>query len=195
MIITKRNPHKTKSVKELGPVDISGIKGAILEIPEEVWNLENQDKPNKFTELHKARHIVFRFVENMQDCTVYYDRPIWDEWKDKIQPVLDEAVKPYGYENGEFSRIMLARLEAGGEIAAHKDGSKAATFPHKIHIPIQTNDKVFFFANPKMYSFKEAHAYEVNNLDVHYAENGGDEDRIHLIFEYFNPEHVNAMKG
>ena len=34
-----------------------------------------------------------------------------------------------------------------------KDGNVAATFPHKIHIPIQTNDKVFFFANPKIHFF------------------------------------------
>ncbi len=188
-----RNPHKTKAVKELGAVDISGIREAILAIPEEVWDLEDKEKPNKFNELHKARHIVFRFVENMQVCTDYYDRPIWEEWKDKFLPVLAAAVAPYGYEEGHYSRIMLARLEAGGEIKAHVDGNKAATFPHKIHIPIQTNDKVFFFANPKMYSFKEGHAYEVNNLGVHYAENGGEEDRIHLIFEYYNPEHVDEM--
>lgn len=188
-----RNPHKTKGIRELGPVDISSIQSDILSIPEEVWNLEDEKKPNKFNELHKARHIVFRFVKNMEVCTDYYDKPIWDEWKDRILPVLNEAVAPYGYENGEFSRIMLARLEAGGEIKAHKDGNQAATFPHKIHIPILTNPKVFFFANPKIHYFELGHAYEVNNLGVHYAENGGDEDRIHLIFEYFNPEHVKEM--
>jgi len=192
-MINKRNPHKTKSVRELGFVDISSIKEAILAIPEEVWNVENESKPNKFNELKKARHIVFRFVKNLQLCTDYYDNPIWEKWKDKLQPVLDNAVTAYGYEKGEFSRILLARLEAGGEIAAHKDGNKAATFPHKIHIPIQTNDKAFFFTNPNSYYFKEGQAYEVNNLGVHYAENGGDTDRIHLIFEYFNPIHVQEM--
>lgn len=192
-MITKRNPHKTKSVRSLGAVDISDIKEDILSIPEEVWDLENDGKPNKFNELQKARHIVFRFVKNMEVCTQYYDRPIWEAWKERLEKVLLKAVESYGYEKGEFSRIMLARLEAGGEIAAHKDGNKAATFPHKIHIPIQTNDKVFFFANPTMYQFDEGSAYEVNNLGVHYAENGGDEDRIHLIFEYFNPDHVKEM--
>ena len=192
-MIRKRNPHKTKGVRELGAVNISDVKASIMKIPEEIWETEDKAKPNKFTELDKAHHIVFRFVKNMQVCTEYYDRPIWNDWKDMLQPILDEAVKPYGYEHGEYSRIMLARLEAGGEIKAHKDGNRAATFPHKIHIPIQTNDKAFFFANPNIYYFKEGHAYEVNNLAVHYAENGGEEDRIHLIFEYFNPDHVKEM--
>jgi len=107
-------------------------------------------------------------------------------------PVIEDAVKPYGYIQGNFSRIMLAKLTAGGNIKAHKDGNAAATFPHKIHIPIKTNDKVNFFVNPKTYNFKTGHAYEVNNLAAHFVENLGEEDRIHLIFEYFNPEHIPA---
>ena len=192
-MIRKVNPHKTKGVRNLGKVDLSLIKDDIQSIPDEIWDKENNSKPNKFSELYKTKHIVFRFVESMQDCTVYYDTPIWDEWKDRLLPVLEEAVKDYGYENGEFSRIMLAKLDAGGEVKAHKDGNVAATFPHKIHIPIQTNDKVFFFANPKIHFFPEGEAFEVNNLGVHYAENGGEEDRIHLIFEYFNPDHVKEL--
>jgi len=29
---------------------------------------------------------------------------------------------------------------------------------------------------------------EVNNLDVHAVKNEGDSDRIHLIFEYYDPD-------
>jgi aspartyl/asparaginyl beta-hydroxylase (cupin superfamily) len=87
---------------------------------------------------------------------------------------------------------MFAKLRAGGNIKAHKDGNAAATFPHKIHIPIQTNEKVAFFVNPKIYHFEKGKAYEVNNLAPHYVENLGEKDRIHLIFEYFNPEHLPA---
>lgn len=189
----KRNPYKTKGVRKLGTVDITALKSRILAISEDVWNLENKDKPNNFTELQKTKHIIFRFVDKMKDCTSYYDRPLWNDWKEVLQPVLDQAVAPYQYDFGEFSRIMLAKLGPSGEVAAHSDGDRAATFPHKIHVPIQTNDKVFFFANPDMHHFEEGYAYEVNNYGVHYAENGGEEDRIHLIFEYFNPEHLKAM--
>jgi hypothetical protein len=186
------NPNKTKGVFELGAVDISGIHDEIIKISEEIWDEQNSSKPNNFSEFYKTKHIIFKFVHDLNDCTRSYEFPVWEKWKDKIMPILEEAVKPYGYSNGIFSRIMLAKLQAGSDIKAHKDGNKAATFPHKIHIPIKTNEKVIFFVNPKTYHFKEGFAYEVNNLAAHYVENGGDQDRIHLIFEYFNPDHLPA---
>jgi hypothetical protein len=186
------NPYKTKSVKELGSVDISGILNEITNIPETVWDEQNKKKPNNFYEFYDTKHIIFKFVHDLNDCTRSFEFPIWESWKEKIMPVLEAAVAPYGYSNGNFSRIMLAKLRAGGNIKAHKDGNAAATFPHKIHIPIQTNAKVSFFVNPKSYHFKTGNVYEVNNLAAHYVENLGEQDRIHLIFEYFNPDHIPA---
>ena len=185
-----KNPFKTNSVKELDAIDIAGIIPDILSIPEGTWDEENKDKPNNFYELKHTKHIVFKFVHDLKDCTKSYEFPIWESWKNRLQPILDKAVEPYGYTNGVFSRIMLAKLTAGGMIKAHVDGDGVVTFPHKIHIPISTNDGVSFFVNPKLYHFEVGFAYEVNNLAVHYAENKGVEDRIHLIFEYFNPDHL-----
>jgi hypothetical protein len=185
-----KNPNKTKGVRELGPVDISSVREEILNITEEIWDEQNKDKPNNFYEFYHTKHIVFKFVHDLNDCTKSYEFPIWEKWKHKIMPLLETATKPYNYTNGIYSRIMLANLKAGGNIKAHKDGGEEATFPHKIHIPIVSNDKVSFFVNPKEYHFDEGYAYEVNNLAVHYAENLGDKDRIHLIFEYFNEDHL-----
>ena len=184
------NPNKTKSIRELGVVDISAIQDEISNLPNEFWEQMDKNKPNNFEEFYKTQHIVFKFVYNLNDCTRSFEFPIWEQWKDRILPIIEKAVEPYGYQNGVFSRIMLAKLKAGGDIKTHIDGNKAATFPHKIHIPIQTNDKVLFFVNPKLYHFETGKAYEVNNLAAHYVENGGNTDRIHLIFEYFNPEHL-----
>jgi len=188
-----RNPYKTKLIKDLGSVDVHSFVEKVRAIPDSVWDEQNQDKPNKFYELSDTKHIVFKFVHELNDCTKFYEFPIWNEWRGIIQPLLNEAVKPYGYTNGQFSRIMLAKLKAGGSVKAHKDGNEAATFPHKIHIPVVTNPNVTFFVNPKLYHFEVGQAYEVNNLAVHYAENAGDEDRIHLIFEYFNLDHLKTL--
>ena len=45
---------------------------------------------------------------------------------------------------------------------------------------------MIFFVEGAAYHFAEGEAAEVNNMDVHAVENGGDTDRIHLIFEYFD---------
>ena len=81
---------------------------------------------------------------------------------------------------------MLAKLKAGYSIDMHRDGLPEYYFLHKIHIPIQTNDQVTFHIKPQNHFLKEGIAYEVNNLLPHYVANKGEEDRIHLIFEYVN---------
>ena len=183
-----RNPRKTKAALPLGPVEIGALREAVLQIPEELWNLEDSLKPNRFETLDRTRHIVFRFVKDLKDWRTDYERPLWAEWKSLLQPVLDAAVKPYGYARGVFPRVMLARMAPGGIIQPHRDNMPAALWPHKIHVPLVTNDKVGFYIEPNTYHFPVGEAVEVNNLDVHAVKNEGDSDRIHLIFEYYDPD-------
>lgn len=180
------NPRKTTSVRALGSVDITALREAVLAIPEAIWDAENADKPNRFEALDKTRHIVFRFVDNFQDWRQSHDRPLWAQWRALIEPVLAQATRPYGYARAAFPRVMLARMAPGGVIKPHRDANPAAKWPHKIHVPIQTNDKVVFFVEGIGYRMPEGEAFEVNNMGVHAVENNGDSDRIHLIFEYYD---------
>ena len=180
------NPRKTKQVRWLGPVDIAALRARVLAIPEAEWDRENADKPNRFEALDKTRHVVFRFVSNFRDWRDSYDRPNWTEWRDVLEPVMRQAVATYGYADGDYPRVMLARMGAGGVIQPHRDANPAAKWPHKIHVPLLTNDKVIFFVEGKGFHIAEGEAAEVNNMDTHAVENAGDTDRIHLIFEYYD---------
>ena len=182
------NPRKTESIRRLGPVDIAALRQAVLGIDEARWDAENADKPNRFEALDRTRHIVFRFVSNFQDWRDSYDRPLWAEWKQLLEPVLAQAVRDYGYKDAAFPRVMLARMAPGGVIKPHRDANPAAKWPHKIHVPLVTNDKVTFFVDGVGYHFPEGEAVEVSNMAVHAVENAGDTDRIHLIFEYYDRE-------
>ena len=182
------NPRKTESIRRLGPVDIAALREAVLRIDEARWDAENADKPNRFEALDRTRHIVFRFVSNFQDWRDSYDRPLWAEWKGMLEPVLAQAVRDYGYKDAAFPRVMLARMAPGGVIKPHRDANPAAKWPHKIHVPLLTNDKVTFFVDGVGYHFPEGEAVEVSNMAVHAVENAGDTDRIHLIFEYYDRE-------
>jgi Aspartyl/Asparaginyl beta-hydroxylase len=182
------NPRKTRSIRRLGTVDITRLKDAVLAVPEELWNLENADKPNRFDALDSTRHIVFRFVHNFRDWRSSYDRPLWNKWKALVDPVLSAATSDYGYQRGVFPRVMLARLPVGGVIRPHRDANPAAKWPHKIHVPIQTNDQVVFRVEGIEYRMAEGEAVELNNMGVHAVENCGTCDRIHLIFEYFDAD-------
>jgi hypothetical protein len=192
------NPRKTTSVRRLGQVDVSALREAVAALPDSVWDQENESKPNRFAALDATRHIVFRFVSSLYDWRSFYERPMWSEWKDLLLPVLEQATAAYGYANGAFPRVMLARMAPGGIIHPHKDASPSAKWPHKIHVPLQTNEGVTFFIDDKPYRLDEGEAVEVNNMAKHAVENRGQTDRIHLIFEYFDrdqpePEWLEAL--
>lgn len=197
------NPRKTDSIRRLGGVDIRALREAVLAIPEAVWNEENAGKPNRFEALDRTRHIVFRFVEGFDDWRRSYDRPLWSAWQALVEPVLAQASRAYGYPRGAYPRVMLARMAPGGVIRPHRDANPAAKWPHKVHVPLLTNPGVRFFVDGVPYCFPEGEAVEVNNMAVHAVENAGENDRIHLIFEYFDldqpePEwlgHITATPG
>lgn len=182
------SPKKAKTVRELGSVDISGIRTDILTLAQEFWNSEDNAKPNKFEQLGKTEHIVFKFVKDYDNHWETAEYPLWHEWKDRLQPVMDQATKPYGYRKGDYSRIMLAKLPAHGKISLHIDPYDSSNFTHKIHIPIQTNPDVEFIVGRTRYHFEEGYAYEVNNKALHGGVNNGETDRINLIIEYFEVE-------
>jgi hypothetical protein len=180
------NPRKTRSIRRLGTVDIAALREAVLALPETVWDAENASKPNRFGALDATRHIIFRFVSNFVDWRGSYETSLWSEWKSLLEPVLAEATSAYGYARGAFPRLMLARMAPGGVIHPHRDQNPAAKWPHKIHVPLTTNDQVTFYVDGAGYHLAEGEAVEVNNMGVHAVENRGATDRIHLIFEYYD---------
>lgn len=191
------NPRKTTSIRRLGNADVTALRAAVLAISEAQWDAENADKPNRFEALDRTRHIVFRFVSNFRDWRDSYDRPLWTQWRHLLEPVMAQAVAPYGYARAAYPRVMLARMGPGGVIKPHRDANPAAKWPHKIHVPLLTNDDVTFFIDGSGHHFREGEAVEVSNMAVHAVENNGATDRIHLIFEYYDldqpaPDWVNA---
>jgi hypothetical protein len=182
----KTNPRKTPGIRGLGPVDISAIRDDILAIPPSVWARENAAKPNKFEALDTTQHIVFRFITSPLSPEGSIDYPIWSEWRDRLEPVLAQSTRSYGYLRGAYPRVMLAKMDPGGIIHPHVDANPAAGWPHKIHVPIQTNPGVEFFIAPNTYHMREGEAYEVNNRGLHAVKNLGATARIHLIFEYYD---------
>jgi hypothetical protein len=182
------NPRKTTTVRPLGPVDVGALRAAVLTIPEAVWDVENAGKPNKFEVLDDTRHVVFRFIDSPRDWRRSHDRPAWAQWRALLEPVMAAAVRDYGYARGVFPRVMLARMPAGGVIHPHIDANPAAKWPHKIHVPLTTNPAVVSFFGEAEHRFPAGEAVEVNNLGPHWVRNGGDADRIHLIFEYYDAD-------
>lgn len=180
------NPRKTTSIRQLGPVEIGRLREAVLALSESDWEAGNANKPNRFGALDATQHIIFRFVSNFTDWRQSYETPLWNEWKSLLEPVLAQATQAFGYQHGAFPRVMLARMAPGGVIHPHKDQNPAAKWPHKVHVPLFTNEDVTFYVEGSGYHLPEGQAVEVNNMGVHAVANRGDTQRIHLIFEYYD---------
>ncbi|MEG4943586.1 aspartyl/asparaginyl beta-hydroxylase domain-containing protein [Microcoleus sp. F4-D5] len=196
MIEIVENPNKTKTVKELGAVDISSIQEDILNLSQECWDKYDRLKPNCFGVFsHTTQHIVFKFVtdyrETFPDIVEY---AIWEEWKHKLEPIMRAIVEPYGYLENTIGKVMLAKLSAGCKIGTHQDNVVESVYPLKIHVPIETNPHVKIFVGDRTYHFKVGQAYEMNNMAMHSAANDGDSTRIHLIFTYYDRQ-LNVAKN
>lgn len=55
-------------------------------------------------------------------------------------------------------------------------------------MPVLTNAQVISCSGGEEHYFPPGEAVEVNNLGPRWVRNGGDTDRIHLIFEYYDAD-------
>jgi hypothetical protein len=179
---------KPAFIRELGPVDTSELTSVVARTSDTVWNLEDSRKENRFEVLHHTKHVVFRFIEGNRDHRRFYSNPIWDLWQRFLMPVMEAAVRPYQFRQPVFPKVMLARLAPGRVIDKHTDGLGSNLYTHKIHVPIQTNDQAWIDVSNRRFHLSPGHAYELNNLAPHGAENAGATDRIHLILEVYESE-------
>ena len=184
------NQFKTTSILNLGKVEIQEIANRIEKLNSSDWDSEEDFEANynkrSNTVLNKTSHIIFKFSNKQKTPFEYFNCSRWEDWKSMLIPLIDEATKPFEYKNGMATRVMLAKLPPKSFIAPHTDGTTNGSIPHKIHIPIVTNNDSFFYVENKKFHFNKGIAYEVNNAAKHSAVNNGDTDRIHLIFEYLD---------
>lgn len=153
-----------------------------------LWARADATKPNRFGVFEGGtEHIVFQFPLDLRSHLESEYSPLWEPWSSLVSPVIDQVGKSYDYPRGRTGRVMLAKLRAGREIRKHVDRSPSAAVPHKIHVPILTSPDVEFWEENEVYHLERGWAYEVNNRVLHGGRNPTGHDRVHLIFDYYDP--------
>lgn len=152
-----------------------------------LWETEDAHKPNRFDAFRESTmHIILQFPLDFRSHRESRYSPLWPDWKNVIEPLIAHATSGYNYAAGRTARVMLAKLAAGRSVARHVDKSPSAEVPHKIHIPLLTHPAVRFVIDTGEYGLERGRAYEVNNRRPHEVHNRSEQDRVHLIFDYFN---------
>jgi Aspartyl/Asparaginyl beta-hydroxylase len=85
-----------------------------------------------------------------------------------------------------FSRqLVIGALPPNSGCPLHVDPDCESTGEQtiRVHIPIKTNDNVFFTVSDTVLNMKVGNAYIVNTLLPHRVENLGNDFRIHLVFK------------
>ena len=116
--------------------------------------------------------------------TEFYDKYYDREW---FHDLYTKLFLHYGY--GKPISVLFARLRAGGELVPHIDGGISVVHNHDVHIPITTNKGCIFTVGDEQEHLEVGKIYEVDNTVTHSVSNGN-EPRIHLIVEWYNPEEV-----
>ena len=175
---------KPDTVRRLAPVDAAPLAGVVARLSDTVWNRGSATRENDFFCFAHTRHIIFRFIPlGAATRLCYYANPGWKLWRRWLLPIMAQAAAPYGFAAPVYPKAMLARLTAGRGIDPHTDNGGANPLTHKIHVPLQTNPRSTLTVAGATFHLEAGYAWEVNNLAVHSAFNGGGQDRIHFIFE------------
>jgi hypothetical protein len=97
-----------------------------------------------------------------------------------LNPIFDYLKNLH---NGEVGRSMLVKLPAGKNIDKHFDGGSYLSIAKRHHIPVITNDKVWFIIDGEKKHLDVGEIWEIDNTKEHEVQNLGDKDRVHLIVD------------
>lgn len=136
------------------------------------WSL----RQNRWLDHKDTRTYPFIWKDDFKGMEYFnLNTPLWR----CIKPLVDLLEVKY---NGKATIAMLALLPSKGVIPEHDDGGDLVKV-HRLHIPIITNDKVYFFVNNTGYHLTVGNIYELNNVAPHAVYNLSDQDRVHLMID------------
>ena len=174
-------------LRELGAVDITSLREAILSQEEAAWH-EDEYRQQSYDVHLETQSIVLVFTDgsNWPNPEIRKE-PGWDRLADVAVPLMHQIIEAHYPPGGTIIRAMAAKLLAGGKITPHHDSHPSFHSGHRIHIPITTNPRVRFMIDGRPYQFEVGQAYELNNQLQHSVMNKGQDDRITFIFDYVPP--------
>lgn len=165
---------------ELYKVDITNIKSFINSLTDEDWDAWNY-RQNSYSSHSKTKTYPLSWVDGF-DGTDFLSIIIKNKFS-KIWDILSpELIKLEKYYKGRCTNVMFVKLLPGEKINPHVDKSHLLHF-YRCHLPIVTNNDIFFYIDGHQYKLREGIFYKINNFLMHSVENNSTEDRIHLIVD------------
>jgi quercetin dioxygenase-like cupin family protein len=183
----------TTTLRELGEIDVSALRDAILGLDDAAW--ADQEYRQQTYEVHRqTASVVMLFTDGSGWPEIEVRKePGWDALAPSAVPLMEGIIARHYPLGGTVIRAMAARLVAGGVIRPHRDSHTSFHHAHRIHVPVVTNPRVRFMIDGKPHRLQVGQAYEINNQMNHSVMNRGTEDRITFIFDYMPATQVGRV--
>ena len=166
--------------------DVDCIADAVQKFSSE-W-LINQSRQN-MVYLGRANPHAHTQTFTVQDHSIHWDfgTKIETVVKDQnifdlVLPIVKDLELTY---SGTSGRILLINLESNQEVPEHTDKGDYLSTVKRFHIPIITNDNVYYTVNGETINMKQGECWEINNLKPHSVLNNSNIDRVHLLVDIF----------
>jgi len=170
-------------------IDIKPILKKLAKIPEKTWNLSGREKT--FEAHRQTQSLLLVHDEDFRHWNPTYC-DLYSKFEKELKPIID-FIADYHQHNGFVGRILIAKLRAGGKIAAHADGLYSLIKCNRIHVPLITNDKAIFTIGGEEKVLGAGEMWEINNATIHAVDNRSKQDRIHIIIDWIPNETVRAV--
>mmetsp|Transcript_18342 Transcript_18342/g.18429 ORF Transcript_18342/g.18429 Transcript_18342/m.18429 type:complete len:366 (+) Transcript_18342:27-1124(+) len=179
-------------------IDISPLKQKLSKLPEEVWTDEGQSSNIKLTrpahDIWGIKKIVFVYCDDFLQKVYNFPWSESHEWKDLLIPIY----KAINISEHQVVRCLLANMSPGCVIPVHHDTGYWVKYTHRMHLAIETGERVEFRVGPtddrlKRISFDEGRLVELNNQAKHAVVNNMKSCRIHLIFDYIDDHPIERV--
>jgi len=167
-----------------GLVDIAGLKALVSRQSDADWEQDAHRQttfpPHRFTQT-----IPLLFDEDFRHENPTA-QPKFAVFERDLRPVFEFLANEYG-RDGRSVRCILTRLARGLRIPHHRDAGFSLCYSHRVHIPIASNESVFFTVGGEEIAMKEGEMWEINNMREHAVRNDGETPRVHLIVDWALP--------
>ena len=180
-------------VRELDVIESAPpLIGAVLQLPEERW-WDDESRQVNYHVHSETMSLVLLFCDGEWPDIQVQKEAAWDSLARCAVPVMREILDKHYPRGGIILRAMAAKLPPHCSIQGHVDRHPSFVCSHRIHVPLSTNPDVIFHVAGQQITMDVGKGYEINNQSVHSVFNGGKLDRIHFIFDYVPPQHVERL--
>jgi hypothetical protein len=159
--------------------DVSKLQSLIPAESDPIWNM--LERHNEYIVHKDTKTIVVNDFDINWNGEGYPSKRMDignKELEDEVWNIGEQLSKMF---NMRIGRLLLINLKPKSRVYPHIDTGLYLASVKRLHIPIITNDNVFFRVGEEIINMKNGHCTEVNNMRVHGVQNQSDTARIHLL--------------